>query len=619
MILETIHSPADVKALEKDRLPILCQEVREFLIENVSKTGGHLASNLGAVELTVAIHRVFDTEKDRLVFDVGHQCYVHKILTGRSGDFPTLRQLDGLSGFPKPYESIHDAFVAGHASNSVSVALGMARARTLQKEDHSVLALIGDGALTGGLAYEGLNNAGASGEPLIVILNDNGMSIDPNVGAMPSHLAELRSKRAYYHFKKWYRGLFGPQPEKNPLYRFNHKVKSTLKRGLYPSSTLFEDMGFSYLGPIDGHDLPRLCDMLSWAKEQQCPVVVHVKTKKGKGYLPAEKEPGRFHGVGPFDVASGAGKKGEKASFSSEFGKILMECAAESDKVCAITAAMAEGTGLSDFAKAYPERFFDVGIAEGHGVSMAAGLAAQGMVPVFAVYSTFLQRGYDMLIHDVALENLHVVLGVDRAGLVGADGETHHGCFDVLFLSEIPGFTVLCPANFAELRTMTRQALFQCSGPVAVRYPRGGEGSFREDTSAQPLVRLREGGDVTILSYGVMIEEALKAAELLAEQGVEAEVLKLNRVSPLDDEMLHDFFENTKTLLVLEDSFVAGCVGQRLAATLAKYGRCPERLILKNLGKTFAPAGTVSELWRRFGLDARSVAQTLLEVRNHGE
>ena len=619
MILEKIHSPADVKALPEEQLPVLCREIREFLIENVSKTGGHLASNLGAVELTVAIHRVFDTEKDRLVFDVGHQCYVHKVLTGRSEGFSALRKLNGLSGFPKPHESIHDAFVAGHASNSVSVALGMARARTLQGEDYSVLALIGDGALTGGLAYEGLNNAGASGEPLIVILNDNGMSIDPNVGAMTSHLAELRSKPAYYHFKKWYRSLFGAHPEKNGLYRFNHKLKTTLKRGLYPSSTLFEDMGFSYLGPIDGHDLERLCEMLSWAKAQQRSVVVHVKTEKGRGYAPAEKDPGRFHGVGPFVPETGAPRKGEEANFSVEFGAILTECAKESDKVCAITAAMAEGTGLSSFAKAYPDRFFDVGIAEGHGVSMAAGLASQGMIPVFAVYSTFLQRSYDMLIHDVALEQLHVVLGVDRAGLVGADGETHHGCFDVLFLSEIPGFTVLCPSNFAELRTMTRQALFDLSGPVAVRYPRGGEGTFTTDTSDKPLVRLREGKDVTILSYGILIEEALRAAEILARQGVEAEVLKLNQVSPLDDEILHGFFEVEKPLLVLEDSFVAGCVGQRIAATLAKYGNCPKQLILKNLGKTFAPAGTVPELWKQFGLDAEAVANTLLEVSSHGK
>ena len=604
MILENIHSPSDVKALEKNQLPLLCQELREFLIDRVSKTGGHLASNLGAVELTVAIHRVFDTASDRLVFDVGHQCYVHKALTGRQELFSTLRQLDGLSGFPKPYESVHDAFVAGHASNSVSVALGMARARTLQKEDYSVLALIGDGALTGGLAYEGLNNAGASGEPLIVILNDNGMSIDPNVGAMPSHLAQLRFKPAYYHFKKWYRGLFGAKPAENALYRFNHRLKTSLKKTLFPRSTLFEDMGFAYLGPIDGHDLERLCDVLQWAKEQNGPVVVHVKTQKGKGCSYAETDPGHYHGVGAFDPVSGKSKKAESASFSSVFGDALMECASKSEKVCAITAAMAEGTGLSGFAKAYPERFFDVAIAEGHGVSMAAGLAAQGMIPVFAVYSTFLQRSYDMLIHDVALENLHVVLGVDRAGLVGADGETHHGCFDVLFLSEIPGFTVLCPANFAELRSMTRQAIFDIDGPVAIRYPRGGEGAFREDTSDKPVVRLREGKDVTLLSYGIMIEETLEAADILARQGVQAEVIKLNQVSPLDDEMLHGFFEDTRTLLVLEDSFVAGCVGQRLAATLAKYGKCPRRLILKNLGKNFLTCFVISQMKNSSNVEA---------------
>ncbi len=465
MLLDSIHSPADVRALPEGQLPQLCQELREFLVKSVSQTGGHLASNLGAVELTVAIHRVFDTERDRLVFDVGHQCYVHKMLTGRRERFATLRQLDGLSGFPKPHESVHDAFIAGHASNSVSVALGMARARTLGGEDYRVLALIGDGALTGGLAYEGLNNAGASGEPLIVILNDNGMSINPNVGAMPSHLARLRSRPGYYHFKKWYRSLFGPRPMKNLLYRFNHKVKTFLKRNLFPGSTLFEDMGFTYLGPVDGHDLPRLCDTLDWARELDCPVVVHVNTVKGKGWSFAERNPDMYHGVGPFDLESGLLKKAGEESFSSVFGKALADFAREDSRVCAVTAAMADGTGLSGFAKTFPDRFFDVGIAEGHGVSMAAGMAARGLLPVFAVYSTFLQRSYDMLIHDVALEQLHVVLGVDRAGLVGADGETHHGCFDPLFLPALPGYTVLCPASFAELRRMLRRAPFGAQRP----------------------------------------------------------------------------------------------------------------------------------------------------------
>ena len=619
MILETIHSPADLRALDQARLSQLCQELREFLVENVSKTGGHLASNLGAVELTVAIHRVFDTARDRLVFDVGHQCYVHKALTGRQELFSTLRQFEGLSGFPKPYESEHDAFIAGHASNSVSVALGMARARTLQKKDYSVLALIGDGALTGGLAYEGLNNAGASGEPLIVILNDNGMSINPNVGAMPGHLGQLRSKPAYYHFKKWYRSLFGEQPMKNGVYRFNHRLKTALKKTLWPRSTLFEDMGFTYLGPIDGHDLPRLCDMLQWAKEQEGPVVVHVHTVKGKGFEYAERDPGKFHGVGAFDPETGLERKRGGDSFSTVFGKALAECAEEDERVCAITAAMADGTGLTEFAAKYPTRFFDVAIAEGHGVSMAAGLASQGMIPAFAVYSTFLQRGYDQLIHDVALEQLHVVLGVDRAGLVGADGETHHGCFDAVYLSGIPGFTVLCPANFAELRAMVRQALFELEGPVAVRYPRGGEGRYREDSSKKSMVCLREGADVTLVGYGVQVNHLLDAAETLEQEGVRAGVVKLNRISPLVHEEVCAALGGRKRLLVLEDSFGVGCVGQRIAAILAEHRAAPEQMILKNLGKTFAPAGSVPELEKSLGLDAGGVTAAVREAMRDGK
>ena len=612
VILETIHCPEDVKALSKRDLLSLCGELRQFLIEKVSKTGGHLASNLGTVELTVAIHRVFDTAADRLVFDVGHQCYVHKALTGRRELFSTLRQFGGLSGFPKPYESEHDAFIAGHASNSVSVALGMARARTLQNQDYQVLALIGDGALSGGLAYEGLNDAGASGEPLIVILNDNGMSINPNVGAMSKHLARLRSRPLYYHFKKWYRSLFGQHPMENKLYRLNHRLKTSLKRTIWPGSTFFEGMGFTYLGPIDGHDLDRLCNVLRWAKELRCPVVVHVNTVKGKGYSFAERNPGKFHGIGPFDPDTGLPKSPSAESFSSVFGKTLTDCAARDQRICAITAAMEDGTGLTPFAKAFPRRFFDVAIAEGHGVSMAAGMAKQGLIPVFAVYSSFLQRGYDMLIHDVALQRLHVVLAVDHAGLVGADGETHHGCFDALFLSEIPGFTVLCPSDFAELRRMLRRALFECDGPVAVRYPRGGEGAFRGNTGDTPVVCLRKGTDVTLLSYGILINETLQAAELLEQHGVSAEVVKLNQISPLDGGMLEGRF-GTDFLLVVEDSFGAGCVGQRVAAMLAEHGVAPHKLVLKNLGKTFAPEGTVPQLEHSYGLDADGIVQVVLK------
>lgn len=618
MILEKIQSPADVKALSHEQLPQLCEELRTFLVDSVSETGGHLASNLGAVELTVAIHRVFDTASDRLVFDVGHQCYVHKALTGRQALFSTLRQFQGLSGFPKPRESEHDAFIAGHASNSVSVALGMARARTLQKLPYSVLALIGDGALTGGLSYEGLNDAGASGEPLIVILNDNGMSINPNVGGLSRHLSRLRSKPAYYHFKKWYRQLFGAHPEKSRVYRFSHRLKTSLKRVLWPGSTLFEDMGFTYLGPIDGHDLNRLCHVLEWARELGGPALVHVYTRKGKGYSFAEKDPSKFHGVAPFDPKTGILRKPGSESFSSVFGRTLSACAAEDQRVCAVTAAMADGTGLSDFAREFPRRFFDVAIAEGHGVAMAAGLAKQGMIPVFAVYSTFLQRGYDMLIHDVALQRLHVVFGVDRAGLVGADGETHQGCFDVLFLSQLPGVTILCPANFAEVRTMLRQAVFQIDGPVALRYPRGDEGSFLADTSEEPVVCLREGTDVTLLSYGMLINHILEAADRLQkEYGIQARVLKLNRIAPLDGELLTPWFQGGEILLVLEDAFGAGCVGQRISAILAEQRKGPGRLILNNLGKTFAPEGTISQLEHSFGLDADGVVAAVQEAINH--
>ena len=616
MILETIHSPADVKALPKEQLAPLCAELREFLVQSVSRTGGHLASNLGVVELTVAIHRVFDTASDRLVFDVGHQCYVHKALTGRQELFEALRQFGGLSGFPKPRESVHDAFIAGHASNSVSVALGMARARTLRHEHYSVLALIGDGALTGGLAYEGLNNAGASGEPLIVILNDNGMSINPNVGAVPTHLGRLRTKPAYYHFKKWYRGLFGAHPMENGFYRLSHRVKSSLKKAIWPGSTLFEDMGFTYLGPIDGHDLDRLIHVLEWARELDGPVVVHVNTVKGKGYPFAEQNPDRFHGIGPFDPETGLLKKSGGEDFSSVFGAALSACAAKDRRVCAITAAMADGTGLTGFAKEFPERFFDVGIAEGHAVAMAAGLAKQGMIPALAVYASFLQRGYDMLIHDVALLGLHVVLGVDRAGLVGADGETHHGCFDAMFLSQIPGFTVLCPSNFAELRHMVRQAVFAITGPVAVRYPRGGEGAFRDDTADSPAVCLRPGKDVTLLGCGIMVNHLLEAAELLARQGVEARVVKLNRISPLDYETLAEPLADTQTLLVAEDAFGAGCLGQRVTSILAEAGKAPRHVILKNLGKTFAPEGTVPQLEHSFGLDAAGIAEAVMKERD---
>lgn len=613
MILEHIQGPDDVKALTRAQTESLCRELHTFLLQSVAKTGGHLASNLGAVELTVAIHRVFDTSRDRLVFDVGHQCYAHKALTGRMAQFPTLRQYGGLSGFPKPNESVHDAFVAGHASNSVSVALGMARARTLLGEDYSVLAFIGDGALSGGLAYEGLNNAGASGEPLIVILNDNGMSISRNVGAMSAHLSRLRSKPAYYEFKKNYRSiLLGSEPGK-VIYSVNHKIKSSVKNALLPNATLFEDMGFTYLGPIDGHDEEQIEEALRWAKELRCPVLLHVRTVKGKGYAPAEREPGKWHGVGPFDVESGTMKESGE-TFSSVFGEELCDLAGEDKRVCAITAAMADGTGLTGFSRRYPERFFDVGIAEAQAAAMAAGMAKQGLIPVFAVYSTFLQRAYDQLIHDTALSDLHVVFAVDRAGFVGADGETHHGIFDATFLSDIPNMTVLCPASFSELRAMLRRAVFEIDGPVAIRYPRGGEESYRDEHSDGAFAELRAGGDITLCAYGTLISEVLAAADILEKQGVSARVVKANCISPFLDADVRAAFAGTRKLIVAEECASVGCVGQRLAAILTEEGTPLDKLYLCNLGKRFPPHGATKQLREAFHLDAESIARRALEV-----
>ena len=580
---------------------------------HVSQTGGHLASNLGAVELTVAIHRVFDTSRDRLVFDVGHQCYTHKILTGRKERFDTLRQYRGLSGFPKPHESEHDAFIAGHASNSISVALGMARARTLQHQDYSVLALIGDGALSGGLAYEGLNNAGSSGEPLIVILNDNGMSIDGNVGAVSEHLGLLRTKPAYYEFKKAYRDALDRNAAGRALYEFNHHLKTSIKKALLPNSTMFEDMGFTYLGPVNGHDVEQLTNTLKWAKELKCPVLLHVHTKKGKGYPPAEREPERYHGVSKFDPRLGMPRERGK-DFSAVFGEELCRLAKENKTICAITAAMRDGTGLHDFSEQYPERFFDVGIAESHAVAMAAGMAKQGLTPVVAIYSSFLQRAYDQLVHDTALSDLHVVLAVDRAGMVGADGETHHGIFDASFLSEIPNMTVLCPSNFAELRTMLERAVNEIKGPVAVRYPRGGEGVYQADSGRENLAVLREGGDITLCAYGTMINNVLGAAEILHKQGIEARVVKINAISPLYDRDMREVIGKTRALLVAEECTGVGCMGQRMAAILGWNRISPERIELCNLGKVFPAQGTIEELYREFGLDAESLAKKAAEV-----
>lgn len=607
-ILESISCSEDVKKLPESSLETLCGEIRSFLVESVSKTGGHLASNLGAVELTVALHRVYDTAKDRIVFDVGHQAYVHKILTGRREAFSTLRQYGGISGFPKPCEAEDDAFVAGHASNSVSVALGMAKARTLQGQAYSVAAVIGDGAMTGGLAYEGLTNAAASGEPMVVILNDNNMSIDPNVGGTASLLQRMRVRPGYFEFKRFYREAFSHAPG---LYHFNHNVKEWVKSRVLPDNML-SALGMEYMGPVDGHDIRQLECVLRWAKEMQKPVLVHVLTKKGKGCPYAEAHPELYHGVGPFDPVTGEIQK-SGASFSEVFGENLCAMAERDKKIVAITAAMASGTGLDQFARRFPGRFVDAGIAEGHAVAFAAGMAKQGMTPVFAVYSSFLQRGFDMMIHDVSLQGLHVVFGVDRAGIVGSDGETHHGIFDLSYLGTVPGMQILCPASFAELREQMEMAISEMQGPVALRYPRGGEGEY-QTASREEEQLIREGSDVTIVCCGVMVNEALAAARILENCGISAEIVKINLITQKDYPVTLASLQKTGRLIAAEEVCAAGCLGSRILSQACEKRISFQAARLLNLGKGIVAHGDRKLLMRDAGIDAESIASVAAEL-----
>ena len=607
-VLENINSSADIKKLDREQLPQLCDELRKFEIENIAKTGGHLSPNLGTVELTVAIHRVYDTEKDRLVFDVGHQSYTHKIITGRREQFGTLRQYGGLSGFPKPSESNDDAFIAGHASNSVSVALGMARARTLTGGDYDIVSVIGDGALTGGLSHEGLADAAASGEPMVIILNDNNMSISENVGGMAQVLQNMRIKPAYISFKQWLKGVSENIPG---LYKAFHVIKEWLKSRLLPGN-VFSEMGLYYLGPVDGHDLDKLETAIRLARDVRKTVVLHVLTKKGKGCAYAESHPDKYHGIGRFDPETGE-LAPTAVSFSDKAGEYLCQYAENDPRIVAITAAMAGGTGTECFASKFPERFFDVGIAEGHGVNMAECMAKQGLVPVFAVYSSFLQRGFDMLIHDVSLLGLHTVFCVDRAGLVGNDGETHQGVFDVCYLSAVPGMTILCPASFQELHDMLGYAIHEVTGPAAVRYPRGGEGRYT-DSLMQAENLIREGTDVTVVCYGTMINEVLNAADELQSRGVSAEIIKLGMIAPNSFEQCIGSVRKTGRLLVAEEVCSVGCVGSALLAAISVAGVELKAAELLNLGDGLVRHGTVDELRRETGIDAASIAAAGCEM-----
>ena len=615
-ILDSIHDHNDLINLTEEQRKVLCEEIRSFLVSHISKTGGHLASNLGVVELTVAIETVFDTAVDRLVFDVGHQSYVHKILTGRQPGFDNLRQFGGMAGFPKPSESDTDAFVAGHSSSSVSIALGMARARSQQAKNYSVLALLGDGAATGGMVYEGLNDAAVSGEPMIVILNDNAMSIDHNVGGMAYHLSKLRTKEKYLGMKRKYRTVLDKLPGGKAVLNFTRKLKSIVHRMLIPS-TIFESMGFTYLGPIDGHDIETLITLLRSAKEMKCPVLLHVMTKKGKGYKPAEEHPKMFHGVGKFDAETGAVSAKNSGSFSDAFGSVMCELAESNERLCAITAAMPGGTGLLDFKKRFPDKMYDVGIAEGHAVSMAGGLAKQGMVPVIAIYSTFLQRAYDMILQDICMLGLHVVFAVDRAGLVGEDGETHHGVFDVGFLRQSPGMTVLCPASFDELQNMMRWAVEEHDGPVAVRYPRGGEVGYSASAwNAEVMERVvchKEGTTATIITYGTLIKNAMDAAQVLSEYDIDVQILRLPCIAPLPLDQIANKINSCKNVFVLEEV----CTGSGIAKDIAYYLQLNKHccnLHAIDLGEGYVTHGSMDALYSYYGLDADSIANKIREV-----
>lgn len=614
-LLETINSPEDVKKLSVAQLEELAQEIRQLLISVISRTGGHLAPNLGVVELTLALHKVFSTPKDKLVFDVGHQAYIHKIITGRREQFPTLRQYGGLSGFPKRSESEHDAFGTGHSSTSISAALGMACARDLQGEDYNVVAIIGDGSMTGGMAFEALNNAGTLHKKMIVVLNDNEMSISKNVGAMSEYLYQLRTGETYNKIKNDIEDWLKNKEFGSDVLKAIRRLKGSVKYLMVPTS-IFEELGFTYLGPVDGHDIHGLLEVLQAAKKIDGPVMVHVLTKKGKGYKPAEESPNKFHGTGPFDIATGKKitKPGAPVTYTEVFGKTLTELADTDKKIVGITAAMPDGTGLNIFAQAHRDHFFDVGIAEQHAVTAAAGMAAAGMKPVTAIYSTFMQRAYDSVLHDICMQKLHVTMCLDRAGLVGDDGYTHHGVFDYAYLRSIPNMTMMAPKDENELRHMLKTAL-DFDGPVSVRYPRGsGLGvDTTEPMHNLPIGKaevLREGRDVCFWAIGSMVQPALEAAEQLAAQGVAAGVVNMRFAKPLDAELLLEHAKHYGKIVTLEEGVLAGGVGSAVLETLNQHELLAQcEVLCLGIPDEFVMHGDKKLLFKDLGLDTPAIVR----------
>ncbi len=619
-LLDNIQSPADLKALSLSELHRLAAEIRQRIIETTARTGGHLAPNLGTVELTMALHRVFDSPRDKIIWDVGHQCYTHKLLTGRQKQFAALRQYGGLSGFTSREESPHDAFGAGHGSTSISAALGFATARDLRGGDEKIVAVIGDGALTGGLALEALNQAGEQQRDLLVVLNDNEMSISRNVGAMSAYLAQLRATLhpASHRARQDAMRILRRMPMGESMLHAMDRVKQGVKQLVVPGM-LFEEFGFTYLGPIDGHDIAHLTNLLGHASRFKGPLLVHVLTQKGRGYEPAEDDPRRFHGTTPFLPENGEKvSSGDQPTFSQVFGQTLCELAERDERIVAISAAMIDGTGLRRFSELFPTRCFDVGMAEQHAVTYAAGMAAAGMRPVVAIYSTFLQRSYDQIIHDVALQNLPVVFAIDRAGLVGDDGPTHHGIFDLSCLRQLPNMTVMAPSDEAELRRMIATA-FSLDGPVAVRYPRGCGPGADWTAPLEPLPVgeakvLREGNDMAIIAVGNRVRPALAAAEDLAHQGISATVVDARFVKPMDEVLVIELAEGTGRLVTVEENSLAGGFGAGVAELLGDRGLNNCRLVRLGIPDEFVSFGDVARLRADCGIDTRAILQAACQL-----
>ena len=614
-ILDRIDNPKDTKRLtEKEKIQ-LAEEIRKEMVETISKTGGHLASNLGVVELTIALHSVFDLPEDKIVWDVGHQTYVHKMLTGRREKMNTLRSLNGIAGFPKTKESIYDDFNTGHSSTSISAALGMARARDLNNKDNHVIAVIGDGALTGGMALEALDDAGSSKTRLIVILNDNEMSISKNVGGISRFLTRIRTKKFYKKSNNCIRKLLEKIPKFGTfVIHIARRIKYSIKQLMIPNM-FFEDLGFKYLGPVDGHDIERVEWILNLAKKEKEPVVIHIITKKGKGYKPAEENPDSFHSVGSFNKETGKLIKTKEKDYSQVFGDKLVEIAEKNEKIVAVTAAMADGTGLKEFKKKYPKRFFDVGIAEQHAVCMAAGMAKEGFIPVVPIYSSFYQRAFDQVIHDVCMQNLPVVMCVDRAGLVGQDGETHQGMFDLSFFSLIPNITIMAPKDFKELEEMLEFAV-SLKAPVVIRYPRGTENKKikfdkQEKIELGKSEILTQGEDITIVAIGKMVAKAFEVKEELEKEGKTAEVINARFLKPFDEQTIINSMRKTKNIITLEDNTIIGGLASKVEELVSKNKENNIQFKAFGLPDKFIEHGKVEELEEMYKLDAKSIAKEI--------